>query len=61
MRPKRVVVWAVVDRHGKMEVFAVRDDARVYAKIWNLLTTQDAPHTIVRCEGTLTKPKGRKK
>lgn len=61
MRPKRVVVWAVVDMYGCVFAFETRAKAREHARQWDDMIPNDAPNTIVRCEGTFTKPKGRKK
>lgn len=63
MKTRKIVVWAVVDRRGKHGMQP--DESRKIAKhdqdFCHRHFSEFGPYTVVRCEGTFTKPKGRKK
>ncbi len=64
MKPRKIVVWAVVDRTGKhvMEPTEAHTRAKHDQDFCHRHFPEFGPFTVVRCEGTFTpKPKGRKK
>lgn len=66
-RPRRTMVWLVLDRNSVATAFWYRDTAVSYARAWDASRSERAPHRVIRVvelrpgERVIESPRGRGK